>query len=122
MYKVGDEGEWEIVPPMMINAMTLEEDAYWQVGFGITLYGKKNEFPQETLIIGLLLKTEGNKKFKVKLYGQDKLFEIDRNKEADFNGFYEFIFNEIQTNYQKGLQTFLGQDTTIRKIGYKEYD
>ena len=119
LYKVGEEGEWEMVPPMMINAMTLEEDAYWQVGFGITLYGQKNEFPQETLIIGLLLKREANQKFKIKLSGHNKLFEIDRSKPDDFKSFFDFIFNEIQTNYQKGLQTFLDEDTTIRKIGYK---
>jgi len=120
LYKVDDEGKWEMVPAMMSNALTLEDDNYWQVGFGITLYGQKNEFPQETLIIGLLLKPEGDNKFKVKLYGHEKLFEIDRNKQEDFNAFYDFIFTEIQTNYQKELQT-LDEDHTIRKIGYK-YD
>lgn len=119
LYKVDEKREWEMVPPMMINAMTLEDDAYWQVGFGITLYGQKNEIPQETLIIGLLLKREDDQKFKVRLYGHDKLFEIDRSKHEDFKEFYDFIFNEIQINYQKELQIFLDKDTTIRKIGYK---
>ncbi|MGG7036973.1 MAG: hypothetical protein ACI7YS_17525 [Flavobacterium sp.] len=120
LYKVNEDDEYETVAPPMFNALTLRSDAYWQVGFGITLFETdKNEFPQETIIIDLLLKWENKDLYKIKLSDHDKEFQIDRNNPDDFKNFFDYIYKEIETDYKTGLQTFLDQNKTIRRIGFK---
>ncbi len=119
LYRVNEQEEFEATSPPMFNALTLREDAYWQVGFGITLYEAQNTYPQETVIVGLLIRRENGSNFMVKLWGQEEEYAIDRSKPEDFNHFFEHLHNTIRESYQQGLQTFLDQETTIRKIGFK---
>lgn len=119
LYKINEDGEYEATAPPMINALSLWPDAYWQVGFGITLFESKDTYPQETIIIGLRLKRDTENNYFARLNGSDQEFQIDRKNQNDYQKFFDFLFKEIQKSYCTGLQTFIDQDTTIRKIGFK---
>lgn len=119
LYNIDEEGEYQATAPPIINALSLWPDAYWQIGFGITLFEKKDTYPQETIIIGLGLKRDLENNYFVRLKGSDQEFQIDRKSEADFNKFFDYLFKEVQKSYSTGLQTFIDQDTTFRKIGFK---
>lgn len=119
LYNIDEEGEYQATAPPIINALSLWPDAYWQIGFGTTLFEKKDTYPQETIIIGLRLKRDLENNYFVRLNGSEQEFQIDRKSETDFNKFFDYLFKEVQKSYSTGLQTFIDQDTTFRKIGFK---
>ncbi len=101
----------------LMGAMHLNDDTFWHLGVGITLYKEPNIFPHETVLISFLIK-EKSDSFTVKLGDSGKEFEILKDKPEDFNEIYEFIFNQIKETYEKGLKRFLEQKETSREIGF----
>ena len=111
----------EVIPPgltsNLLGAMHLDDDTFWHFGLGITLYEAPNIFPQETVLLRVLMKkTHGY--FIVKLGTRGEEFKIHGDKPDDFTVFYEFVFSQIKESYEKGLQRFLEQEETSRKIGF----
>jgi len=101
----------------LMGAMHLDDDTFWHLGVGLTLYIAPNVFPHETILLPLLIKKVTDY-FIVKLDGHQKEFKIHIDKTDEFDTFYEFVFQQIQETYEKGLQRFLDQNEATRKIGF----
>ena len=99
--------------------MFLRPDSYWECAFGINVYEGKDVFPQETIILGMLFKKNKDNKFLVKLIEYEEEFEIVEGNQADYQKFYDYLFNQMSKSYTSGLQTFLDQDVTQRNIGFR---
>ena len=117
-YTVNSEGEYEITSPPLFNALILQPDSFFEMGFGITVYETEGAFPQETIIVGLLIK-KGMNCFIIKLNDHDEEFIIEENNSIHFNKFFDYLHNIISTSYSTGIQTFLDQETSKRHIGFK---
>ncbi|UJS15971.1 MAG: hypothetical protein L3J17_08555 [Candidatus Jettenia sp.] len=100
------------------GVMTLEDDTFWHFGIGLTLYESPDIKPCETITIHILLK-KICEHFTVKINTFDEKFVIHANKPADFEKFYEFIFNEIKEDYEKDFEVFFKEKDRVRKIGFK---
>jgi hypothetical protein len=119
IYTINEEGEAIVSKPPIWQALTLRSDSYWSVGFGITVYEAPNMYPQETIIISLLIKKDSAGNYFVKLSEFNEEFKIDRTNVNDFDKFYNFVFEKIINSYQSGLQKFIDQESSIRKVGFQ---
>lgn len=99
------------------GAMHLDEDTFWHLGVGLTLYTAPNIFPHERTILPFLIKKVDDN-FIVKLGPEGKEFRDSTDKSDRFKEFFDFIFIKIKERYEKGLQKFLEQNETTRKIGF----
>jgi len=118
-FKLNEEGEYESIPAPLFNTMFLRPNSYWECAFGINVYEGKDVFPQETIILGMLFKKNKDNKFLVKLIEYEEEFEIVEGNQADYQKFYDYLFNQMSKSYTSGLQTFLDQDVTQRNIGFR---
>ena len=99
------------------DALFLEDDTFWHYGMGINLYMEDIKFPATTYILELAIK-EDNKNFIIKFIKQQKEFNIDPSKPADFQPIYEFIFDEIKGRFDNELEKFLKNRSTEHYPGY----
>jgi hypothetical protein len=101
----------------LLGAMHLDDDTFWHLGFGLTLYVSPNIFPQETALLRFLVKKVDDC-FVVKLgIGGDE-FRIHKDQLDELTTFYDYVFEQIEESYEKELQRFLEQEETSRKIGF----
>ncbi|MFA6583629.1 MAG: hypothetical protein WCS77_04960 [Elusimicrobiaceae bacterium] len=101
----------------LMGAMDLEDDTYWHFGMGITLYEQKKKFPHETVLFEFMIK-KADGKFTVKMDAEGTEFHIAKDDPASAHKLYEKIYEEIRESYSSGLQHFLEEDETARKIGF----
>lgn len=119
LYKINSENEFEIVPPALINALSMREDSYWQFGIGLTVCTAPETLPQELILIHILLRKDLDEKYFVR-YGNDKKeFEIIKGDENSFHAFLDFLHGTIIQSYNEQLQRFIGQSTS-RKLGFRQ--
>lgn len=119
LYKINSENEFEIVPPALINALSMREDSYWQFGIGLTVCTAPETLPQELILIHILLRKDLDGKYFVR-YGNDmKEFEIKKGDESSFHAFLDFLHDTIIQTYNEQLQRFIGQSTS-RKLGFRQ--
>lgn len=117
LYKIDKEGEHHIVPPSLINALTLRPDAFWQFGIGLTLCSALETLPQELVLIHIQLKKTMENRFVVKFGNVPTEFEIRKDDKASFTTFFDFIHESIVKLYNEQYNQFVGQSTK-RKLGY----
>lgn len=118
LYKIDSENEFEIVPPSLINALSLKEDSYWQFGIGVTVCTAPETLPQELILIHILLRKDLDGKYFVKYNNDPKEFEIKKGDSKTFHPFFDFLHDTIIKTYNEQLQHFIGQSTK-RKLGFK---
>jgi len=118
LYKINKENEFEIVPPSLINAISLRADSHWQFGIGLTVCTAPETLPQELIMIHILLRKDLKDKYFVR-YGNDtKEFEIKKSDKNSYYPFFDFLHDLIIKTYNEQMQLFIGQSTR-RKLGYK---
>lgn len=118
LYKINAQGEFEIVPPALINALSLREDSYWQFGIGLTLCTAPESLPQELILIHILLRKDSSSNYFVRYGSDSKDFEIKKGDSASLLPFFIFLQETIINTYNEQLQHFMGQNTR-RKLGFK---
>ncbi len=118
LYKINAEGEFGIVPPALINALSLKEDSHWQFGIGLTVCSAPETLPQELILIHILLYKDLDGKYFVKYSNDPKEFEIIKGVDSSFHQFFNFLHDTIIKTYNDQLQHFIGQSTR-RKLGFK---
>ena len=101
----------------VMGAIHLDDDTFWHLGVRLTLYKAPNIFPHQPFLLRLLIKKVDDY-FTVKLRTEGPEFKVHEDKPDEFNSFYEFIFDLIKEDLEKGLQRFLEQNETVRKIGF----
>ena len=119
LYKINNENEFEIVPPALINALTLKADSFWQFGIGLTVCIAPETLPQELILIHLLLRKDLDNKYFVKYANENKEFEVSKGNKESFNPFFDFLHDTVIKTYNDKLQHFIGQSTR-RKLGYTQ--
>lgn len=105
----------------LMGAMDLEEDTFWHFGVGLTLFEKKDVTPQETVVFEFMIKRNENS-YTVKMDTGGHEYHIAKDDTTAAHRLYEAIFEEIRDSYTTGLQHFLEQDETARKIGFCQDD
>jgi len=118
LYKINAQGEFSIVPPALINALTLKEDSFWQFGIGLTVCMAPETLPQELVLISILLRQDLGGKFYIKYANETNEFEIIKGNPTSFHPFFDFLHDTIIKTYNEQMQQFIGQSTT-RRLGYK---
>lgn len=98
--------------------MNLGEDTYWHFGLGITLCPVEDDGPTETVMLAFSLKRHDDY-FDIRISGLNDEFHIHENSHDEYALFYDFIFDKIKEDYEKGLQKFLDQEDGTRKIGFQ---
>lgn len=118
LYKINKENEFEIVPPALINALSLKPDSNWQFGIGLTVCIAPETLPQELILIHILFRKDLDGKYFVKYGSNIKEFEIKNADQNSFYLFFDFLHDVIIKTYNEQLQHFIGQSTK-RKLGYQ---
>lgn len=118
LYKVNTENEFEIVPPTLINALSLKTNSHWQFGIGLTVCKAPETLPQELILIHIIFRKDIDDKYFVRYGNEVKEFEIIHREKKSFFAFFDFLHEVIIKTYHEQLQHFIGQSTS-RKLGYK---
>ena len=120
LYKIGEKGEFKLVPAQVINAIELRPDNYWQLGLGFVLKQNEDNVPSETIQIPVLFRREHKEaKFYVRLFDEKTDHVITQGDEDSFVAFFDFIFDLIVSNYKDEDTSFSDEVETIKKIGFK---
>ncbi len=101
----------------LVSAMLLDDDTYWHFGLGLTLCPAESESPDETVVLPFAMK-KGHDLFIVRI-GTLQEFQIHENNQDEYQSFYNFVFQRIKEDYEKGLQRFLDKEVNSRKIGFQ---
>lgn len=100
------------------DALILENDTYWHYGMGVNLYQGTNKNPAMTYILDVALKGQKDN-FIINFPKQQKQFNINPNKQKDFQNISEFIYNEIKGRFENELEKFLKHQSTEHYPGYR---
>jgi hypothetical protein len=99
------------------SAMHLDEDTYWHVGVVVDLMDAAGAFPPQAVLIKLLLKRHDGVFF-VRLGQDGDDMKVREGQPQDMALVMEHIFGAVKESYDQGLQQFLDQDESTRKIGF----
>lgn len=119
LYKINEQNEFNLVPPALINALTLRPDSLWQFGVGLTLCSAPETLPQELILIHILIRKDLNDNFFLRYGKVAKEIELTKGEKYNFVPFFDFLHENIIKTYDEQMQQFIGQDTR-RKIGYNQ--
>jgi hypothetical protein len=101
----------------LAGAMHLDEDTYWHVGVVVDLSDPAGAFPPQAVLIKLLVKRHDGA-FYVRLGEDDEDMRVRDASPEDLALVMEHVFETIKDSYEQGLQQFLDQDESTRKIGF----
>ncbi len=100
----------------VLGSMHLDDDTYWHIGLILTLYRAPNTFPHQP--VKMIFKVKKNQDCFLLRFGEvEDVFEI-RNPEGDLPKYYDFVVRSIKSHFEEGLQRFLENSATIKKIGF----
>lgn len=119
LYKVGDKGEFNLVRPSLINALTLRSDSLYDFGIGLTVCSAPEAFPQELILIHICIRHDLKGKYYLSYANQEKECELEKKEEYNFIPFFDYLHETIIKSYDEQMQNFIGQDTR-REIGYNK--
>jgi hypothetical protein len=117
LHYIDEFGEIEKVKMPISNAMLLRNDAFFQLGIGISLCEATEPDTQETFIlpIHLAIDVEGVHKIRMGDYGA--LHIIDLKSKTPFDDFLDEVFESVKQSYEKGL-TEIRSKNAVRRIGF----
>lgn len=103
----------------LAGAMHLDEDTYWHLGVLVDLSDPAGAYPPQAVLLKLLLKRH-EATFFVRLGQDEEDFEVRDGHPQDLEAFLEHIYLSIKESYEQGLQQFLIQEESTRKIGFAD--
>jgi hypothetical protein len=101
------------------GAMHLDEDTYWHLGVLIDLSDPAGAYPPQAVLIKLLLK-RCEATFCVRLGQEGDDFVVRDGYPQDLAAFLDHVHGTIKESYEQGLQQFLEQQESTRKIGFAD--
>jgi hypothetical protein len=101
------------------SAMHLDDDTYWHVGVVVDLVDASGTFPPQAVLLKLLVKRHDGVFF-VRLGRDGEDMRVRDGYPQDIAVFMNHVFTAIKESYDQGLQQFLDQDESTRKIGFGE--
>ena len=105
----------------LFSAINLSDDDFWHFGMQIILYEKPNKYPHQPILLLFRLKKKNNLFYvKIPPYMEEKT--IDPAKEKNFTEFFDYLFNEIKSYFEKGLQKYHEGAEAVKTIGFIEKD
>lgn len=101
------------------GAMHLAEDGLWHLGIALLVYEGNNIHPRENVMMDISIKKQGDN-FIVSIVGTRLSYTVsaDSNFETIFDPFFDQILEEILREYEGGLQRFMEQSISTRRIGF----
>lgn len=117
LYRINDQNGFELVTPALIHAISLKQDQFWHFGIGLTVCKSPEALPEELILIHIKFRKNAEDKNYVQYAYAEKEFEVVKGASDSYKPFFEFLFNEIISSYDKKLQHFIGEKTE-RKLGY----
>ena len=118
LYSIGQNNDFTLVHPEVINAISLLPDSTWQLGVGLTVCKEPETLPQELILIHIIIRRDIAGEFYLKYASTDEEHKVEKSESWDFIPFFEFLHNAIISVYADQLTQFIGGDSTRRKIGY----
>jgi hypothetical protein len=102
-------------PYTNMDAMSLDENGFWQ--FGILISLEAGGVPPNRLTIRVRMRNTPNGLLISVLKDHEGVI-IKSTDEGDFSAVYELMQSTINLYYQEGLDRFLAQPNSIRPIGF----
>lgn len=87
-------------------AMDMQKDTFWHVRFAISLFCRKDEFPDENVTFEACIK-KTNTAFLLKLPKETEFTIREEDGKYDFHDFLEFLFMFLKGFYENELDRFL---------------
>ena len=117
LYRIGQQGGFEVANPPIEDIMVLSEDGFWNFGLGITLYCDPSTFPRDTVLLHLRIRRGLDGMIQVMLAGTQQMFSIAPDKTEEFQLFYDHVYTTIIESYRTGLERLVKEDT-VNRIGF----
>lgn len=117
LFKINEKGEFNLVQPGLVNALSLRPDSRWHFGIGLTVCSAPETLPQELILIQILIRQDLDGNFFLKYGDLEREFKMEKAGERNFTPFFDYIHSEIINVYENHMTHFIGEDTE-RKIGY----
>lgn len=117
LYKIGQQGGFEVANPPVDEVMTLSQDGFWNFGLGITLYCHPSTFPRDTVLLHIRIRRGLDGNIQIQLAGTNQMFSVDPKDPEDFHLFYDHVYTTVIESYRTGLERLVKEDT-INRIGF----
>jgi hypothetical protein len=117
LYEISEQGAFEVANPPFPNFLRLRDDGFWEFGLGVTVYENKDAYPRDTILLYMLVRKDLADSYQVKLGGNQENFIIHWGNDAEFQHFFDYLFQQIMESYKTGLERLLQEQTTNR-IGF----
>jgi hypothetical protein len=103
----------------LAGAMHLDDDTYWHFGVVIALCDPSGEYPPQAALLKILVKRfDGAFAVRLGVEEEDSLVHLDHPQEL--LAFFDKVYGIIRDSYEQGLQQFLDQQESTRKIGFTD--
>ena len=111
LYKINKEGGFDLVPSALIHALDLDENYFWNLGFGLTVCRTLETLPEELILVHIMFRKNIKDEYYIKYaYGGDE-YQIVKGDATSYVPFFDFLFSSIMTSYQQQMQQFIGEKT-----------
>lgn len=117
LYRITEKGDFDLVTPALIHAITLKEDHHWHFGVGLTVCQAPETLPEELILIHLMFRKNDKSEFFIRYAHSETDFAIVQGAAESYIPFFNFLFDIIIKSYKDHLQQFVGEKTE-RKLGY----
>lgn len=99
------------------GAMQLDDDTFWHLGFGMTIYEAPGVFPQKIMMIPIRFKILGDNVTMI-LSDNDQEIRFPIADQTKPQEIYKMIFDSLRDFFIAGLDRFLNSSTTRGTIGF----
>jgi hypothetical protein len=119
LYRLNEEGKFELIIPSMFKALVLMQDARWSFAVGVTLQHNIAKEMEDVILISFFIRKDAKQNYYISsnFIQQESLIKLENNQ--DYYNYFDKIFTIVVDNYTNEFNEFT-QQKNIRQIGFKK--
>mgnify|MGYP000205930828 CR=1 FL=1 len=84
LFRIDEKNDFKLVHPAVSNAITLRPDSMWQLGIGLTVCTSPENYPQELIMIHILIRNDVEGHFYLKYGSNEEEHKVENSEKLIF--------------------------------------
>lgn len=101
----------------ILGAIHHNEDSYWHLGLQLTLFSAPKGYPEQPILLVIRYKQVAEKTYEVKISADDPGHTIQREVDAEYLAFFDFLQHNIVRYFESGRPQFAESTPVLKTIG-----